>query len=408
MKRSMKRRLTGLNSMPGIATMLIAGLLLFGGCQAQKEQAAPPARTPEVATVTIASQKVELTTELPGRTSAFRIAEIRPQVNGLILKRRFEEGADVKEGQLLYRIDPVPFQVALDSAEASLGRARANLPAIQFRTERYHELLTDKAVSQQDYDDAAASVAQVKADIEYWKTQVEAARINLNYTNVVAPFDGRIGRSHVREGSLVTAYQPQSLATLQQIDPIYVDVVQSSAELLRLRRRIEAGRLSPDGQDRNKVRILLEDGTPYDQPGTLQFADVTVDPTTGSYSLRIVVPNPDHVLLPGMYVRAVVQEGVAEKAILITQQGVSRNTRGEPVALVVDESGTVQPRLLVLDRAVGNQWLVASGLAPGDRVIVEGMLNVRPGMAVKAVDFEAGRSPATVPPTGGTAAAPKQ
>ena len=404
----MKRKLTGPNSMPGIATMLIAGLLLFGGCQEQKEQAAPPARTPEVATVTVASQKVELTTELPGRTSAFRIAEIRPQVNGLILKRRFEEGADVKEGQILYRIDPVPFQVALDSAEASLGRARTNLPAIQSRAERYHELLTDRAVSQQDYDDAAAAVAQVKADIEYWKTQVEAARINLGYTRVVAPFDGRIGRSHVREGTLVTAYQPQSLATLQQIDPIYVDVVQSSAELLRLRRRIEAGRLSPDGQDRDKVRILLEDGTPYDQPGTLQFADVTVDPTTGSYSLRIVVPNPDHVLLPGMYVRAVVQEGVAEKAILITQQGVSRNTKGEPVALVVDESGTVQPRLLVLDRAVGNQWLVASGLAPGDRVIVEGMLNIRPGMTVKAVDFEAGQSPATVSPSGGTAAAPKQ
>ncbi|HDI60873.1 MAG TPA: efflux RND transporter periplasmic adaptor subunit [Desulfobacteraceae bacterium] len=404
----MKRKLTGTNPIPGIATLLIAGLLLCGGCQEQKGQTAPPRRTPEVATVTVSPQRVELTTELPGRTSAFRIAEIRPQVNGLILKRLFEEGADVKEGQLLYRIDPVPFQVALNSAQASLGKARANLPAIQSRAARYHELLADRAVSQQDYDDAAAAVEQVKAEIEYWKAQVEAARINLNYTRVVAPFDGRIGRSHVREGTLVTAYQPQSLATLQQIDPIYVDVVQSSAELLRLRRRIEAGRLSPDGQDRNKVRILLEDGTPYELPGRLQFADVTVDPATGSYSLRIVVPNPDHVLLPGMYVRALVQEGVSEKAILVTQQGVSRNTKGEPVALVVDESGTVQPRLLVLDRAIGNQWLVASGLAPGDRVIVEGMLNIRPGMTVNAVDFEAGRNSATVSRTGGTAAAPKQ
>ena len=404
----MKRILAGKNPIPRLATLLIAASLLFAGCQKQSEQAGPPPRpAPEVATVTITPQRVELTTELPGRTSAFRIAEIRPQVNGLILKRTFEEGADVEAGQLLYRIDPVPFQVALDSAKASLGRARANLPSLQSRADRYHEVLADRAVSQQDYDDAAAAVAQVKADIEYWKAQVEAARINLDYTRVVAPFDGRIGRSHVREGTLVTAYQPQSLATLQQIDPIYVDVVQSSAELLRLRRRIEAGRLSPDGQDSNKVHILLEDGTPYDQPGTLQFADVTVDPATGSYSLRIVVPNPDHVLLPGMYVRAVVQEGIAEKAVLVTQQGVGRNTKGEPVALIVDETGTVQQRLLLLDRTVGNQWLVASGLAPGDRVVVEGMLNVRPGMAVKAVDFEAGRNAETVSQTGGTAAAPK-
>lgn len=404
----MKKKLSGKNPILPMATLLMAGFLLVGGCQKQSEQAAPPQRIPEVATVPITAQRVELTTDLPGRTSAFRIAEIRPQVNGLILKRNFEEGADVEAGQTLYRIDPVPFQVALDSAEASLGRARTNLPAIQSRAERYLELVTEKAVSQQDYDDAAAAVAQVKADIEYWKTQVEAARINLNYTRVLAPFDGRIGRSHVREGTLVTAYQPQSLATLQQIDPIYVDVVQSSAELLRLRRRIQAGRISPDGQDRNKVRILLEDGTPYDHPGTLQFADVTVDPTTGSYSLRIVVPNPDHVLLPGMYVRAVIQEGIAENAILVTQQGVSRNTKGEPVALIVDESGTVQQRLLTLDRTLGSQWLVASGLAPGDQVIVEGMLNIRPGMPVKAVALQAGGHSETVSPTGGTAAAPKQ
>ena len=402
----MKRKDAGKNSIPRIFTLLIAGFLLAVGCQKQSEQGPPPARIPEVATVTIASQRVELTTDLPGRTSAFRVAEIRPQVNGLILKRIFEEGADVEAGQTLYRIDPVPFQVALDSAEASLGRARANLPALQSRAQRYHELLADNAVSRQDYDDAAAAVDQVRADIEYWKARVEAARIDLNYTRVVAPFDGRIGRSYVREGSLVTAYQPQSLATLQQIDPIYVDVVQSSAELLRLRRRIESGRLSPDGEDRNKVRILLEDGTAYDHPGTLQFADVTVDPTTGSYSLRIVVPNPDHVLLPGMYVRAVIQEGIAENAILVTQQGVSRNTKGQPVALIVDASGTVQQRLLTLDRTLGNQWLVASGLAPGDRVIVEGMLNIRPGMAVKAVDFEAGRNAETSSQTGGTAAAP--
>jgi membrane fusion protein, multidrug efflux system len=405
----MKRILAGKNPIPRLAALLIAASMLFAGCQKQNEQGAPPPRpTPEVATVTITPRQVELTTELPGRTSAFRIAEIRPQINGLILERIFEEGADVEKGQLLYRIDPVPLQVAFDSAKASLGKARANLPAIQSRAERYHDLLADKAVSRQDYDDAAAAVEQVKAEIEYWKAQVQAARINLDYTRVVAPFDGRIGRSHVREGTLVTAYQPQSLATLQQIDPLYVDVVQSSAELLRLRRRIEAGRLRPDGQDHNQVDILLEDGTPYDLPGTLQFADVTVDPATGSYSLRIVVPNPENVLLPGMYVRAVIQEGIAEKAILVTQQGISRNTKGEPVALIVDETGKVQQRLLVLDRAMGNQWLVASGLTPGDRVIVEGMLNIRPGMAVNAVDLQEGKHSATVPQTGGTAAAPKQ
>ena len=362
-------------------------ILSSWGCQSGHGQQAAPPPIPEVATVTIEPGEVELTTELPGRTSACRVSEIRPQVNGIIRERLFQEGADVKAGQLLYRIDPAPFQVALDSARASLGRVRANLPSIKSRAGRYQALLADRAVSQQDYDDAAAVVEQTLAEIEYWKTAVEAARINLDYTRVTAPISGRIGRSSVTDGALVTAYQPLALATIQQLDPIYVDVTQSSAELLRLKRNLESGRLKADAENRKKVQILLEDATPYPLEGTLQFREVTVDPATGSFTLRIVVPNPEQLLLPGMFVRAVVKEGVAQQAILVPQQGVSRTAKGEPTALIVDHTDTVQRRMLTLNRAIGNQWLVSSGIAAGDRVVVEGMLNVRPGAAVRAVSL---------------------
>ncbi|MDO9531808.1 MAG: efflux RND transporter periplasmic adaptor subunit [Deltaproteobacteria bacterium] len=381
------------------AVALLALTIWLGGCgRGDGKQATPP--VPEVATVIIQPQQVELTTELPGRTSPYLVAEIRPQVNGIIQKRLFREGSDVKAGQLLYQIDPAPFQVALDSAKASLGKAQANLPSIRLKTERYKELLVDKAVSKQDYDDAAAAVEQARAEIEYWKAAVEAARINLGYTRVIAPISGRIGKSSVTDGALVTAYQPTSLATIQQLDPIYVDVSQSSAELLRLKRNLEAGRLSADGKNGRKVCLLLEDGNLCPQEGTLQFRDVTVDPATGSFTLRIVVPNPNHLLLPGMFVRAAVQEGIAPQAILVPQQGVSRTPKGDPVALVVDESGKVQQRQLKLNRALGDQWLVSSGLSAGDRVIVEGMLNVRPGATVKAVAWEG-------PKAGAAAANPK-
>jgi membrane fusion protein (multidrug efflux system) len=382
------------------ALAALAGLLWLWGCDNSHGQPTTSAPIPEVGTVTIQSRPVELTTELPGRTSAFRIADIRPQVNGIIQKRLFQEGADVKAGQTLYQIDPAPFQVALDSARASLGKAQAHLPSIRLRVERYKDLLTDNAVSRQDYDDAAAALEQAQAEIEYWKTAVAAARINLDYTRIGAPFAGRIGRTLVRTGSLVTAYQPAPLATLQQLDPIYVDVVQSSAELLRLRRSLEAGRLSADAAGRNKVRIFLEDGNLYPQEGALQFADVTVDPTTGSFSLRIIVPNPKHLLLPGMFVRAVVQEGIADQAILVPQQGVSRNPKGEPIALVLDDTDKVQQRLLILDRAIGDQWLVTSGLLPGERLIIEGLLNLRPGTTVKAVPLDSPKAGAQAPATG--------
>ena len=382
-----------------MAVVALSSLLLLGGCESGQGKQGGATPVPEVATVTIEPQRLELTTELPGRTSPYLVAEIRPQVNGIIQKRLFQEGSDVKAGQLLYQIDPAPFQVAYDSAKASLGKAEANLPSIRSRADRYRELIPDKAVSQQDYDDAAAAMDQARAEIEYWKAAVEAARINLGYTRVTAPISGRIGKSSVTDGALVTAYQPTSLSTIQQLNPIYVDVTQSSAELLRLKRNLETGRLSTDGKNGKKVRLLLEDGTPYPLEGTLQFRDITVDPATGSFTLRIVVPNPEHLLLPGMFVRAVVQEGIAAQAILVPQQGVSRTPKGEPIALVVDEAGTVQQRMLTLNRAIGDKWLVSSGLAAGDRVIVEGLLNIRPGATVKAVPLDSRKAGAEAPST---------
>lgn len=379
-----------------VILVTLSGGLLPAGCE--RRQQTPPPPVPEVATVTVQPQKVMLTTELPGRTAPFRIAEIRPQVSGLILKRLFEEGSDVRAGQVLYQIDPAEFQAALDNAEAALARAEANLPAIRLRAERFKAVLADKAVSQQDYDDAAAALKQAQAEIEYWKAQVKTARINLGYTKITAPISGRIGRSSVTDGAIVTAYQPVALATIQQLDPIYVDVPRSTTELQRLKRRLEEGRLKRHGTHQKKVRLILEDGTAYPLEGTLQFRDVTVDPTTGSVILRIIFPNPESVLLPGMFVRAVINEGVKEQAILVPQQAVFRDPKGEPLALIVDSQGKVAQRMLTLDRAMGDKWLVSSGLAPGDRVIVEGLQFVRPGMPVKVVPFsenKAGHGPGT-------------
>jgi membrane fusion protein, multidrug efflux system len=373
-----------------LAVMVLSVVLPTGGCG--RKQSPPPPPVPEVAAVTIRPEQVVLTTELPGRTSAYRVAEIRPQVNGILQKRMFNEGADVKAGQVLYQIDPAPYQSALTNARAALSRAEANLPAIRSRVGRYKDLIPDKAVSQQDYDDVAAALKQAEAEIEVNKAVVETARINLGYTQVTAPISGRIGRSGVTEGALVTASQPLALATIQQLDPIYVDVPQSTADLLRLKRRLTAGHLDREGTNQKKVQLLLEDGTTYSKEGTLQFQDVTVDPTTGSVILRVVFPNPEGVLLPGMFERAVVKEGVNRQAILIPQQSVSRDTKGNPSALIVDAGGKVQPRMIEIDRAIGDKWLVSSGLSSGDRVIVEGMQKVRPGASVKVVPFEAAKS----------------
>lgn len=370
--------------------------LLAGGTnllRCNKEQAPPrPQEPPEVAVVTMSPERIELTTELPGRVWPYLVAEVRPQVSGIILKRLFEEGSDVHAGDVLYQIDPAPYEAAYSRAKAALAAAEANLPAVKARVERYQNALAERAVSRQDYDEAVAALQQAEATIELRKAEVESARIDLSYTPIKAPISGRIGKSNITVGALVTAHQPLALATIQQLDPIYVDVTQSYAELLRLKRSLQTGLLNVSGDDQRKVRLLLEDNSPYPLEGTLQFRDVTVDPTTGSFTLRIVFPNPDHLLLPGMFVRALVKEGVVENAILAPQQGVSFDHKGNPVALIVDAEGRVQQRTLTADRAIGNKWLVSSGLAPGDRVIVEGLQRVRPGMPVKVVPFEAGRT----------------
>jgi membrane fusion protein (multidrug efflux system) len=375
---------------------LSSGLVLGGCNKTDGRQTATPI-VPEVATVTVRPQQAVLTTELPGRTSAYRIAEVRPQVNGIVQKRLFAEGSYVTAGQVLYQIDPAPFRAALENATAALGKAEANLPALRSKAERYKEALVDKAVSQQDYDDAASAMKQAEADIQSWKAMVETARINLGYTRLTAPISGRIGKSYVTEGALATAHQPAALTTIQQLDPVHVDVFQATAELLRLKRWLEDRRLTTNGTKQNKVKLILEDGSTYPLEGTLQFRDVSVDPTTGSVILRIVFPNPKGILLPGMYVRAVVTEGVSEQAILIPQQAVARDPKGNPMALVVDGAGKVAQRMLILDRAIGDKWMVASGVAPGDRVIVEGMQKVRPGVSVKEVPFDAGGEPGAKP-----------
>jgi len=366
-------------------------LLALAGCGDRiTESGARPA--PEVEVVELQASMVERVEELPGRVVAAQIAEVRPQVSGVIVERSFQQGAAVEAGQVLYQIDESRYRAALDRAKAELNRARAATEAVRLRERRLASLLGERSVSQQDYDDAAAAVKQAEADVEVWKAAVETARINLAYTRVTAPISGRIGRSNVTEGALVTAHQPLSLATIQQLDPIYVDVPQSTADLLRLKGRLKGGRLDRNGTSQKKVQLLLEDGTPYPMEGTLQFQDVTVDPTTGSVILRVVFPNPQGVLLPGMFERAVVKEGVNRRAILIPQQSVSRDPKGNPVVLIVDAGGKVQPRMIEIDRAIGDQWLVSSGLSAGDRVIVEGLQRARPGASVKVVPFVAAKS----------------
>ena len=370
----------------------------------QKPAPAPPGPA-EVGVVTLSPEKVVLTTELPGRTAPYLVAEVRPQVNGLIRERAFEEGTDVKTGALLYQIDPAPYQAAYNQAKASLAMAEANLPAARSRAERLKGLVAIRAAGQQDYDDAAAAALQAEAGVLAAKATVESAEVNLSYTPIRAPISGRTGRSNVTVGALVTAYQPVPLATVQQLDPIYVDVAQSSSELLRLQKSFKAGALTRD-DSWSRVKLVLEDGTPYARVGKLKFREVTVDPTTGSVTLRMVFPNPDHVLLPGMYVRAVVEEGVLSDAILVPQQGVARTPKGEPYALVAGKDGKVEQRMLTVGRAMGDRWLVTAGLAAGDQVIVEGTQRVRPGADVKAVPYDppaAGAAPSA--PAAGSAKA---
>ena len=369
-----------------VALAMSLAALRIPGCEPAAAPAGP--RQPqEVAVVEIATESVVLTTELPGRTSAYLVAEVRPQVSGIIQSRQFDEGQDVKEGDLLYEIDPARYQAILNQAEAALAVARANVPALRARVERYTKALTSSAVSQQACDEAVAALAQGEATVELRAAELESARINLSYTRIVAPISGRIGKSDVTVGALVTANQPIALATIRQFDPIYVDVMQSSAELLRLKREWQAGELVTDEKRLHAVDLILEDGTPYALEGRLEFRDIAVDPTTGAYSLRVVFPNPEHLLLPGMFVQAVVLEGTVERAILVPQEGIARNPKGEPVALVVDKDDVVQQHAVTIDRAIGNRWLLSGGMTPGDRLIVEGIQKVRPGDAVRVVPF---------------------
>ena len=373
---------------PGRFSAAAGCVWMLMGCRT----APPPRPVPEVAVQVLQPERAVLTSELPGRTAPFLVAEIRPQVNGIIQNRRFEEGAEVKADAILYQLDPTPYQAALGQAEAALQSAEANLPAIRSRAERMQRLAERHAVGQQDAEDAQAALQMAQASVASAKAALANAKFNLANTPIKAPISGRTGLSSVTVGALVTAYQPAFLTTVQQLDPIYVDVTQSSSDLLRLRRRMESGHLrSSDGA--RKVKLLLEDGTAYPLEGRLQFRDVTVDPGTGAVTLRLVFPNPDHLLLPGMFVRAVVEEGVDEQAILAPQQGVSRNTKGDPVALVLNAAGQVEQRILAVDKAVGDRWLVTSGLAAGDRLIVEGLQKVRPGLPAKAVPFVPAPSP---------------
>ncbi len=328
---------------------------------------------------------VTLTRELPGRTSAYRVAEVRARVNGIVLKRLFTEGSDVREGQRLFLIDPAPYQAAADGAAAQLARAEAALANARLVAARYADLVKDDAVSRQEADAAQATLKTTEADVAAARAAEQAARISLGYTAVTAPVSGRIGRSAVTEGAFVQAAQATLLATVQTLDPMYVDVTQSAAEVSRLRRDLEAGRLQAAGQGGAKVRLLLEDGQEYGQPGTLQFADVTVDPGTGSIALRALFPNPKGHLLPGMFVRARLEEAVDPKALLVPQAAVTRDQKGLPVALVVGADGKVERRQLATDRTVGDAWLVTGGLKEGEQVIVEGLQKARPGAQVKAV-----------------------
>jgi len=368
---------------------LLAPLACLTGCD---RKPAPPAAAPpaKVGIVTLKSQSVVLTTELPGRTEAFLTADVRPQVNGVVTKRIFTEGADVLLGQQLYQIDPATYKAAYDTAMATLQYDRAALATARAKSSRYKPLAAAQAVSQQDYDDAVATSGEAVANIATAMAGIEQANINLAYTKVMAPIAGRIGRSSVTPGALVTANQTTALATITQLDPIYVDVTQPATSLLRLQQELAAGQLQKLGPNQAKVTLLLEDGSPYAAPGILQFSEVTVDEGTGTVLLRAIFPNHDHRLLPGLYVRAELREGTNDKAILVPQQGVSRNTHGDAIVMLVGPDNKAVLRVVQATRAIGTSWLVTGGLAAGDKVIVDGLQQLRPGMEVQASEIRAG------------------
>ena len=391
-----KSTLVGLARLSALSLALASAALLSGCGRAGAK--GPPMGPPSVGYVVVQTQPVTLTTELPGRTNPFLTSDVRPQVTGILKARLFTEGGDVRVGQVLYQIDPAPYKAALDQAKAQLLSAEANLATTKVKAERYGDLVKINAVAKQDFDDAEAAYKQADAAVAQNKASVEAAQINLGYTRVTAPISGRIGRSLVTPGALLTSGQTTALATIQTLDPIYVDVTQSADQLLALKRAIAGGQLTGAGPSSARVKLLLQDGTPYPSEGILKFSEVTVDQTTGSVTLRAVFPNPNRLLLPGLYVRAVIVEGLQPEGILAPQAAVSRDEKGDATAFVVDAQDKAEQRVLKTGQAIGDAWLVTGGLKPGDRLITEGLLNVKPGAPVKPVP--AG-SPPPPPPSGG-------
>lgn len=392
--------------MTGIFIVLTLVLASLSGCDSQQPRGAGH---PGVMYTVVRGEKLILTTELPGRVSAFMTSEVRPQVTGIIQQRLFEEGADVEAGQVLYQIDPALFEADYNNAAANLAKAEANEVSARLLAERYSRIIRSNAVSRQEYDDALAAHVQALAAVEAAKQALETARINLSYTRVTAPVSGRISRSYVTPGALATRNQSQPLATIQHLDSVYVDVTQSSTEILRLRRALAGGELLPVGAEVARVKLKLEDGAPYarrqpdtplaDEPdwieGDMLFADVTIERGTGVVNVRAKFDNPDKMLLPGMYVRAVFEEGMMENAVLVPQRAVMRDTEGRSYVYVLTKEGTeaesaenvfaVQRRQVEINRNIGNRWLLSSGLAPGDKLLIEGHLKTRPGRIVSGI-----------------------
>jgi membrane fusion protein (multidrug efflux system) len=340
----------------------------------------PPA---EVTVVTLKTERITLQTELPGRTTAALSSEVRPQISGIVKARTFEEGARVKQGQVLYQIDPAPYRAALAGAEADLASSRSQLESAKIRDDRFAGLVKIEGVSKQEADDARLTHASAASAVQQKQAALEMARINLDYTSIKAPITGRIGKSTITAGALVTANQPQALATIRSLDPIFVDLTESSEQRLRLRAALGAGKLSAGGA---AVKLILGDGSVYPTEGKLEFSEVAVDEATGTVTLRATFPNPDETLLPGMYVRAQLTEAIAQDAVLAPQQGISRDPKGNATAMVVGADGKVEMRTLQAERAVGDKWLVESGLKAGDKLIVEGTNKIGPGMPVHATE----------------------
>ena len=371
---------------PLAVVLMLSGSIALTGCNDKEAQQGAP-HAPQVGVVTLKTEPLNVTTELPGRTAAFRIAEVRPQVGGIILKRNFVEGSEVKAGTSLYQIDPATYQAAYDSAKGDLVKAQANAQISRVTVNRYKPLLGTNYISKQDYDTAVATAAQADAAVVSAKAAVETARINLAYTKVTSPISGRIGISSVTEGALVSNGQATALATVQQLDPIYVDVTQSSNDFLRLKQELADGSLK-QANGKAQVKLLMDNGKEYSQAGTLEFSDVTVDETTGSITLRAIFPNPQDSLLPGMFVRARLDEGVNNNALLVPQQGITRNPRGDATAMVIGADNKVEIRTVTTTQAIGDKWVVTDGLKSGDKVIVTGLQKIKPGVQVTAQEVD--------------------